>query len=153
MRHERLKELEKEIDFDKSTIRLAMPETAKQAQECLDQLKSQMPEMEKALESILKKLPDEKGRPCLNSEWLRTKAEMNVENKQAQYVAAMLPVEMDRIGKLQYNKFTFHLLDQPTILYSYSHRASYLKCYHYNYCYDTNYYSTQFDDTEPREFN
>jgi hypothetical protein len=63
------------IEFDKSSIRLAMPYSAKQAQECLDQLKEQMPEAEKALADIPKELPDDQGRPCLNPEWLEPRLE------------------------------------------------------------------------------
>ena len=74
-----------EIDSDKSTIRLAMPDSAKHAQECIEHLETQTPELEKALEDIPKEVLDENGRLCINPEWCRVKGKVYRKDKQARY--------------------------------------------------------------------
>ena len=56
-------------------------------------LKAQQPQVEIALKNISKELPDAQGRNCLNPDWLRARAKVNFEDKQALHAAAVIPTD------------------------------------------------------------
>merc|ERR1712242_601203 len=70
-----------------------MPESAKHAQECIEHLEKQTPELEKALEDIPKETVDKNGRVCINPEWCRVKGKVDKKDKQARHAAAVLPID------------------------------------------------------------
>ena len=89
-----VKDKEEKVKFVPALIKLALPETASEANRDLDLLESmQPPPPRRELKDIPHDLYKENGEKYLNVEWVRERVRLHKEDKQAAHTAASLPMQ------------------------------------------------------------
>ena len=86
-------ELEKEIKIDPSMVRMAMPETEKEAQRCVEMLAAEKPQKWEDIGELKREIPNAQGKLCMNPLWIRAWVKQQKEDKKVVYAAAALPTD------------------------------------------------------------
>ena len=86
-------ELANEIKIGPSLVRMAMPETEKEAQRCVEMLEAQKPQKWEDIDGLKREIPNARGELCMNPLWIRAWVKQQKEDKKAAYTAAVMPTD------------------------------------------------------------